>query len=70
MNMITDRIEEQITTLERTAEAMSETARMVAIKATWVTQTAMALATHASKLFGQAADLKKIHAEVAANIKQ
>lgn len=70
MDIITNRIEEQIGTLERTAESMSETARMVAIRSTWVTQTAVALATHASKLFGQAADLKKIHAEVAANVKQ
>jgi hypothetical protein len=70
MNIIANRIEQQIGILEHTAESISETARMVAIKSTWVTQTAVALAMHASKLFGQAADLKKIHADVAANIKQ
>lgn len=70
MNSIPNRIEKQIGTLEGTAEAMSETARMLAIKATWVTQSAMALAMHASRLFGQAADLKKIHAEVAANVQE
>lgn len=60
MDPIATRIEEQIGILERTAEAMSETARMIAIKATQVTHAAMELATHASRLFGQAEDLRRI----------
>ncbi|MFZ5630956.1 MAG: hypothetical protein ACOY5B_17615 [Spirochaetota bacterium] len=60
MEPIIVRIKEQISILEKTAETLSETARMVAIKATQVTQTAMELAMHASRLFGQADDLRRI----------
>ncbi|GEM_PF-2774820 len=69
MSIITDRIEEQISVLEKTAAAMSETARMIAIKATQVTQTAMDLAMQASRLLGQAADLKKLLAVIASELR-